>query len=235
MIPEHPVMLWHMDGSNWGDDPHRYWYRDENPQTVPQQERPPRDLKSFFAGDRRKAVRWSAGIAAAAVVAGGAAIAGVAVADHGSQPPNQGTALSAAVDTAASPSPGTAGAKAGARKRALARLRALRGIHGQVTLRTKKGFRELAWERGTIQSASSKNVVVRSADGTTWVWNLASKTAVRDQGKKGSTSDLAGGDRVFVAGPETGGARTARVIIIPKAASGSSSSSNGTASPSTSS
>ncbi len=219
-----------MDGSNWGQGPERYWYPEGHQGAEPRQAQPPGDLKSFFARDRRKALRWSAGIAAAAVLAGGGAIAGVAVAGQGSQPANQGPALSAAVNTAASPSPGTGGAKSGARKRALARLRALRGVHGEATYKTKNGFREIAWERGVIQSVSSQDVVVRSTDGTTWTWTLAGNTAVRDQGKKASASSLAGGDTVLVAGPESGSTRTARVIVVPKKAAGGSGATPGSSS-----
>lgn len=220
-------MLWCMNGSNWGEGPERYWYPEDHRDAAPQQGGAPRDLKSFFAGDRRKAVRWSAGVAAAAVLAGGGAIAGAAVAGHGSQPANNGSALSASVNTAASPSPGTGSGKTGARKRPLARLRALRGIHGEATYKTKNGFREVAWERGVIESASSQAVVVRSADGTTWTWSVARNTAVRDQGKKAAVSNLASGDTVLVAGLESGSTRTARAIIVPKKAAGTSSSSPG--------
>ena len=222
MIPEHPIMLRGMDGSDWGEGPQRYWYPDDHLEAAPQRGQTPRDLTSFFAGDRRKALRWSAGVAAAAVLAGGGAIAGAVVADHGSQPASQGADLSAAVSTATSPGAGTAQAKAGARRRAPDRLRALRGIHGEATVKTKKGFHELAWERGLIESVNSQDVVVRSADCTTWTWTLAGNTAIRDQGKKGSTSSLANGDPVLVAGPQRGSTRTARVIIIPKKAAGSS-------------
>jgi hypothetical protein len=218
-----------MDGSSWGEGPEKYWYPHDHLEAAPQKAQAPSDLKSFFAGDRRKALRWSVGVAAAAVLAGGGAIAGVALADHGSQPSNQGTALSAAVNEAASPSPGTGNAGA-ARRRALARLRALRGVHGEATFKTKNGFREIAWERGMIESVSSQDVVVRSADGTTWTWTLASNTAIRDQGKKATTSNLADGDQVLVAGPQTGATRTARVIIIPKTRASSSSTASSSAS-----
>lgn len=228
-------MLWSMDGSNWGEGPRRYWYPDDHLEAAPQQGQAPRDLKSFFAGDRRKALRWSAGVAAAAVLAGGGAIAGAALAGHGSQPSSQGTALSAAVNAAASPSPGKAGGRAGARRRAIARLRALRGVHGEATFKTKNGFSEIAWERGVIESVGSQDVVVRSADGTTWTWTLASSTSVRDHGQKASTSNLANGDQVLVAGPQTGTTRTARIIVIPKKTASTSTPSPGATSPSTAS
>ena len=203
-----------MDGSNWGEGPQRYWYQDDHPGAAPASSPAPQDLTSFFAGDRRKALRWSVGVTAAAALAAGGVITGAALAGHGAQPARNGTALTAAVNAAASPIPGTAHGKA--RRRALGRLRAMRGIHGEATFKTKNGFREIAFERGALQSVSGQNVVVRAADGTTWTWTLAANTAVRDQGKKVTTSNLANGDQVLVAGPESGTTRTARVIVVPR-------------------
>lgn len=205
-----------MDGWNWGEDPGRYWNPEDHPEMAAAGAPAPRDLKSFFAGDRRRALRWSAGVTAAVLLAGGGAIAGVALAGHGSSSPDPGSALSAAVSATASPSPGKGSGKTAARKRALARLRSLRGLHGEATYKTKNGFREIAWERGAIESVTGQEVEVRSTDGTTWTWTLSAKTAVRDQGEKATASSLAVGDQVFAAGPQTGTTRTARVITIPK-------------------
>jgi hypothetical protein len=170
-------------------------------------------------------------VAAAAVLAGGGAITGAALASNGSQPANQGAALSASVNSAGSSSSAASSAKRPAGKGALARLRRLRGIHGEATVRMKNGgFREVAFERGAIQSVSGQDVVVRSADGTTWTWTLASNTLVRDRGAKASASSLAAGDPVLVAGAESGSTRTAKVIIVPKKTAGGSSASPSTGS-----
>ncbi len=108
------------------------------------------------------------------------------------------------------------------------RLRLLGGIHGQVTYESKQGPRTLEYERGTIASVSGSSVVVRAADGTTWTWDLVSNTVVRQDHKKAPASALAGGQRVFVGGPLSGGARDARLVVIrPAAPAGNSSGSSG--------
>lgn len=116
----------------------------------------------------------------------------------------------------------------------LRRLLLIGGEHGQITFRTKKGSRTVAFERGVIQTASSSSLVVKAADGTTLTWHLVSKTAVvrvqyrprsrvRDRTRirgKNRTIDrvsalaLAAGQRVFVVGAVVGGTDAARLIII---------------------
>jgi hypothetical protein len=107
------------------------------------------------------------------------------------------------------------------------RALALRGVEGQFTFRSKKGFKTLAFERGTIESVSSgRSIVVKSPDGTTWTWDLVSSTVVRENGQKTSTSALAAGEQVWTGGPVAGGAKDSRLIVIrPASATPSPSSS----------
>src|SRR6266536_3278320 len=111
-----------------------------------------------------------------------------------------------------------AGQADGVRFRHVARiLRHLRGIHGEFTVRKRDGgFRQIAFERGVIIAVNDKNVTVRAADGTTWVWTLTSKTSVVKNRAKATPSTLATGDRLFVGGPESGSVRDARLIFVPK-------------------
>jgi hypothetical protein len=102
--------------------------------------------------------------------------------------------------------------------RRLARLRRLGGMYGQYTYETKSGPRTLAFERGTITSVASGDVVVRAADGTTWVWVLTGTSVVRENGTKEPGSALAPGQTVFAGGPVASGARDARLIVIRTAA-----------------
>jgi hypothetical protein len=97
---------------------------------------------------------------------------------------------------------------------ALARLRRLGGIDGQFTFETKTGPKTLAFERGTIQSVSGKDVVVRAKDGTTWNWTLVGDSVVREDGTKSASSALAAGQLVFVGGPVVSGSHDARLIVI---------------------
>lgn len=86
--------------------------------------------------------------------------------------------------------------------------------YGQFTFQTKSGARTIAFERGTIQSASTSSVTVRAIDGTTQTWNLTSSTVIRRAGQKVSASRLADGDQVFIGGPVTNGTRDARLAVI---------------------
>lgn len=93
-------------------------------------------------------------------------------------------------------------------------LRWLGGMHGQITFKTKTGTRTIAFERGVIQSVSGSAIVVKAADGTTWPWDLITKTVIFHAGQRTDASALATGDRVFVAGPVVGSADDARIILI---------------------
>jgi hypothetical protein len=90
----------------------------------------------------------------------------------------------------------------------------LGSMHGEFTFRTSDGIAALAFERGVIESVTGASVVVRAADGTTWTWDLVSNSVVRENGALASADALAGGERVFVGGPVTDGAKDARLIVI---------------------
>lgn len=100
--------------------------------------------------------------------------------------------------------------------RAIARLRALGGVHGQFTYETKKGARTLAFERGSVVSVAGQNVTVKAKDGTTWTWALTGTSVVRQNGTKTSESALTAGETVLAAGPVTGTTRDARLVVIRK-------------------
>lgn len=147
----------------------------------------------------------------AAGLAAGSAFAGSALA--GSSPGNpagQATTLNAALSAAGNTSARTTGQRLGA----IARLRRLGGMYGQVSYRTKTGVtRTLAFERGVVISAGP-NLVVRAANGMIWTWQFASNTVVRKGGVKASRSDLTSGERIIAAGPLAAGARDARLVVI---------------------
>ncbi len=190
--------------------------------------------------------RWGVGITAAAVLVFGGGAAAVAMSGGSGSSAAAAANLNATLSAASGTASGTAGVHAGgackrvaaARKagthptgkglrachRGLRELRLIRGIHGQVTFESKKGPRTLAFERGVIRSVSGSTVVVTAKDGTTWTWDLVSNTVVRHAGAKVSSGSLTGGEHVFVAGPVTGGANDARLIVVGGrgAASGSS-------------
>jgi hypothetical protein len=91
------------------------------------------------------------------------------------------------------------------------------GVHGEATVRTKKGFVQIAWQRGQVTSKGSGTLTVRSLDGTVWQWQTDGKTRVRKNGQKSSTTNLAGNDLVVIAGTVgPGDKHDARAVIVPR-------------------
>jgi hypothetical protein len=171
-------------------------------------------LTQHFAR-RRKSVYVALGLVMVALIGVGGALAGAALSSASSGSSATAATLNAAMSNSAGPAATTPAAKA-RRAAALVRLRRLGGMYGQVSLRGKDGStRTLAFERGTVTSASG-DLVVKAANGTTWTWNYVSDTTVRQAGQKVSRSDLASGEHVLVAGPVTSGSRDARVVIVAK-------------------
>jgi hypothetical protein len=154
------------------------------------------------------------GITLAAVSGGGSATAGPASGPaSGSAPASAGAALNSELSAAA----GNPTVPAARVRWALGRLRRLGGVEGTVTFHNKTGFHTLSFERGTIQSVSGSDVVIKSPDGTTWTWQIVSDTVVRKNGGKTTTSALSAGETAFAGGPVVNGARDARLIVIRSA------------------
>jgi len=173
----------------------------------------------------KRRLRWGAGVTLAAfLVGGGITLAAVSAGGTATASPassSQGAQLNTALTEAGS-------AAAPARVRwALGRIRHLGGVEGTATFHNKKGFHTLSFERGTIQSVSGGDVVIKSPDGTTWTWKIVSDTVVRKNGGKTTASALSAGETVFAGGPVVSGTRDARLIIVkpaaPAATSGSQS------------
>ncbi len=188
---------------------------------------------------KKRLFRWGAGVTLAGFLAGGGiALAvsggssdGTAAASPASSAANlQAAELNSALSTAASSS-----TTRPARVRwALGRLRRLGGVDGQFTFHNKTGFHTLAFERGTIQSVSGSDVVIKAADGTTWTWQIVTDTVVRKNGAKTTTSALSAGETVFAGGPVVSGAKDIRLIVVRAASSSGSSGPSGSESAQTS-
>ncbi|MGN6794461.1 MAG: hypothetical protein ACTHJW_18905 [Streptosporangiaceae bacterium] len=89
-----------------------------------------------------------------------------------------------------------------------------RGLHGQITVASKKGPKTIAFERGTVQSVSGSSVVVKAADGVAWTWQVGSETRLLRDGRKVGSGALQSGQRVAVLGLVTGGTNQARRVLI---------------------
>jgi len=170
------------------------------------------------AGGRKKRIlRWGAGITLAGFLAGG----GIAFALSGSGTPAASAtsttqSAQAAVLNSAFSTAGSTAANVPLRRIrwAIARLRALGGVHGEFTYHNAKGFHTLAFERGTITSVSGSDLVVRAPDGTVWTWQIVSNTVVRQNGVKTTTGALTDGETVFTGGPVVNGAMDSRLIVV---------------------
>jgi hypothetical protein len=203
-------------------------YSNIGPQDVPTVSLPLSGGASGTPGGRGpRDRRWSRGKRAAALAvvvaaAGGGAFAVTQAATTGPAAANAASTQAITAQPAAGASTTSQSAvlrsaltTTGARR--LARLRRLGGMYGQYTFQAKTGSRTLAFERGTVTSVTSSDVVVRAANGTTWTWQLTGSSVVREHGTKQSPSTLAQGQAVLAAGPVTSGARDARVIVIRSA------------------
>ena len=168
----------------------------------------------------KRLFRWGTGITLAGFLVGGG-IAWAATSGTSASASTQGAVLNSALATAASTS---ATVPARRVRSALARLRRIGGVDGEVTVHDQGGYRTLAFERGTISSVSGSNVVVKAPNGTVWTWAIVSDTVVRQNGSKTTTSALSAGELVFAGGPVVNGDKDARLIVIRTPKSGSSSS-----------
>jgi hypothetical protein len=150
-------------------------------------------------------LRWTSGAAAAALIGAGGTLAGLKLGGAAPAPANAAQAV--ALNNALS-------APAAHRVHV---LRLVRGMYGQVAFHGKAGTVTLAFERGTVESASGGRLVLRAADRTTWTWALTSNSVVREHGKTVPSSTLSQGSWVFTAGQVSGATRNARLIIIKTA------------------
>jgi len=164
----------------------------------------------------KKWYRWGVGAAVFGLLAGGgitwAVVSGGGAPASGAS--SASSARAAALNTALTDAAGDQAVPPARVRWALGRLRHLGGVDGTATFHNKTGFHTLSFERGTIQSVSGSNVVIKATDGTTWTWHVVSDTVVRKNGAKTTTSALSAGETVFAGGPVVSGARDARVIII---------------------
>ena len=173
-------------------------------------------LTEHFAHDRRRSMISAIGIAVVLLLAVGGAIAGSVLAGGSPGGPSpEAATLNAAVGNAGKSTGSTATAgETNARSGAIARLRRLGGMYGQVAFRAKDGTtRTLAFERGAVTSAYG-DLVVRAANGTTWTWQYTASTVVREGGSRVSRAELSSGAHVLLAGPVVHGARDARLVLI---------------------
>jgi hypothetical protein len=182
---------------------------------------------------RSRKVRWAGGIAAAILLSAGGTAAGLALTGS-TPPPNDARAVAlnnAMGDTtgcslsSVSKNAGSAAIKAdraNLRRCLRTQLHILTGAHGEVAYHTTSGTRTLAFERGSVVSASGGQLTVKAKDGTTWTWSEASvPVIIRMSGKEVNITALQTGTKVFIGGLVNSGNREAKLIIVHHGHSGS--------------
>jgi len=169
---------------------------------------------------KKRWYRWGAVATVAGFLVGGGITLAVVSGGSTAMPSSASSAQAAALNGALSAAASNSSTVPAARVRwALGRLRRLGGVDGTVTFHNNTGFHTLSFQRGTIQSVSGSDVVIKASDGTTWSWQIVSDTVVRKNGSKTTTSALSAGETVFAGGPVVSGARDARLIVIRPAGS----------------
>ncbi|WP_426302696.1 DUF5666 domain-containing protein [Arthrobacter sp. R-11] len=164
-----------------------------------------------------------------AVVLGGGSVATVWAANQiiplytGASP--AGTASpSPGATSPATPSPGNGNSK---HFPVMPRVLPGRGIHGEFTVKNNDGsYTTIVTQTGTVQSVSGSNITVKSEDGFTQSYALASTTAIVKipdsgpgmQGRRPlpqtiKASDLKAGDTVRVSATKNGATVTATRIV----------------------
>lgn len=145
------------------------------------------------------------------LIAAGGTAAGVVVLGGGVA---YGAATGAST-SATQASPQAANAKAtqnanGHKRRPLLR----RTVHGTVTVRTRKGFKTVKVQRGTVTSASATRLTVTSPDKVTQTYTMNADTRVRLNKQQSDRSHVAKGQHAYViTSPQAGTSVAKRVIV----------------------
>ncbi len=89
-----------------------------------------------------------------------------------------------------------------ARGAGLARRMIGRAVHGNVVVATRKGFVTVTFDRGTVQSVSGNQLVLRDGTKTatykTVTLTIPATANVRDNGAKAALTDIRSGQRALV-------------------------------------
>jgi hypothetical protein len=116
----------------------------------------------------------------------------------------------------AASAPATDAAKAGKARKAGAARKLLRRntLHGEVTLRTKKGVKTIVVQRGAVTAVTASGVTVKSTDGFVASWTFGDKLRVRKDKKAAERAAIVIGAEIGVAGAKAGDTSTAQLIAV---------------------
>lgn len=89
-----------------------------------------------------------------------------------------------------------------------------RAVHGTVTVRTKKGFKQVQVQRGTVTAASPTKITVTSPDKWARTYTLNSATRVRLNKQKSDRNHVAKGQHVYVVTSPQSGTSVAKHVVL---------------------
>jgi hypothetical protein len=120
----------------------------------------------------------------------------------------------------ASPSPGSHPGAAGKLRQLRHRLVRFgfgkRLEHGEATVQTDDGTKDVVVQRGTVTAITSTSVTVKSADGFTLTWTFGNPFTVIKDRAKSQPSAVPVGTQVGIAGAKDGSATNARLMVVTR-------------------
>lgn len=87
-------------------------------------------------------------------------------------------------------------------------------LHGEGTIKTKEGTKQVAMQHGAVTSVSDTSLTVKSSDGYTRSWALGPSVHVIEHRTALQPTSVKSGTDVVVAGPRDGTRLTAAVVVV---------------------
>lgn len=160
-------------------------------------------------GHRARLLAGAAGVLLVGTLGAGVAMAtsggpaGSGTATIGSPSAAAPTSVFTATTTATTPSAATPARRP--TLRALVNVLDRRSFSGDVTFRTRTGFRTIHYERGTVTAVGTSSLTVQIPDGISTTFAVTDKTHIRQAGHAIQLSQLSAGDRALVLATGTSG------------------------------
>jgi hypothetical protein len=115
----------------------------------------------------------------------------------------------------AAPSAGGRLAKLRARHRLLRFAFGGKTLHGEAVVQTDDGTKTVVVQRGTVTAVDATSMTVKSTDGFSLTWTFGNPVHVIQNKAQATTSALAVGTTVGVAGARSGSTTTASLVVVP--------------------
>jgi hypothetical protein len=87
-------------------------------------------------------------------------------------------------------------------------------LHGEGTIKTKQGTKQVAMQHGTVTSVADSSLTVKSSDGYTRTWSLGPSVHVVEHRTALQPTSVKVGTDLVVAGQRDGTRLTAAVVVV---------------------